>query len=107
MSMITHIDWSARNAKRVLGPRRVRSRLVVAEHSAHLEYQPYGVIGVIGPWNYPVPTPPGSLAYALAAGNAAVFKPSEYTPAVGQWLVDTFAEVVPEKPVLGIVYGLG
>ncbi len=104
---IEHIDWAARNAKRVLGPRRMRSRLILAEFSAHLEYQPYGVIGVIGPWNYPVLTPIGSAAYALAAGNAVVFKPSEYTPAVGQWLVDRFAEVVPEQPVFQAVHGLG
>ncbi|HEX2355528.1 MAG TPA: aldehyde dehydrogenase family protein [Micromonosporaceae bacterium] len=104
---IEHADWAARNAARVLGPRRVRSRLAVIEFSAHLEYQPYGVVGVIGPWNYPVITPLGSVAYALAAGNAVVFKPSEYTPAVGQWLVDAFAEIVPEQPVLQIVHGLG
>ncbi|MBY8873377.1 aldehyde dehydrogenase family protein [Micromonospora sp. PLK6-60] len=104
---IEHIDWAARNAGRVLGPRRVRSRLIVAEFSGHLEYQPYGVVGVIGPWNYPVFTPVGSAAYALAAGNAVVFKPSEYTPAAGQWLVDSFAEAVPEHPVLSAVHGLG
>jgi acyl-CoA reductase-like NAD-dependent aldehyde dehydrogenase len=107
IAAIEHIDWAARNARRVLKPRKVRSRLVVAEFSAHLEYQPYGVIGVIGPWNYPVFTPIGSIAHALAAGNAVVLKPSEYTPAVGQWLVDAFAEVVPEHPVLQIVHGLG
>jgi succinate-semialdehyde dehydrogenase / glutarate-semialdehyde dehydrogenase len=106
-SAIDHVDWSARHAKRVLGPRRKRSRLVVLEHSALLEYQPLGVVGVIGPWNYPVLTPLGSTAYALAAGNAVVLKPSEYTPAVGRWLVDTFAEVVPEQPVLQAVYGFG
>ncbi|MFC7545828.1 aldehyde dehydrogenase family protein [Plantactinospora sp. GCM10030261] len=107
VSAIDHIDWAARNAKRVLGHRRVRSRLLLAEFSAHLEYQPYGVVGVIGPWNYPVLTPLGSAAYALAAGNAVVLKPSEYTPAVGQWLVDSFAEVVGEAPVLQVVHGLG
>ncbi|NLU80545.1 aldehyde dehydrogenase family protein [Micromonospora sp. HNM0581] len=107
VTAVEHIDWAARNAQRVLGPRRVRSRLVLAEFSAHLEYQPHGVIGVIGPWNYPVFTPVGSIAYALAAGNAVVFKPSEYTPVVGQWLVDSFAEVVPEHPVLVAVHGLG
>lgn len=104
---IEHTDWAARNAKRVLGPRRVKSRLLVAEHAGHLEYQPYGVIGVIGPWNYPILTPLGPISGALAAGNAVVLKPSEYTPAVGQWLVDTFAEVVPEQPVLQAVHGLG
>ena len=104
---IEHIDWAARNAKRVLGPRRVRSRVMVMEHSGHLEYQPFGVVGVIGPWNYPILTPIGSIGGALAAGNAVVFKPSEYTPVVGQWLIDTFAEVVPEHPVLQAVHGLG
>ncbi|MBO4205234.1 aldehyde dehydrogenase family protein [Micromonospora echinofusca] len=107
ITAVEHIDWAARNARRVLGPRRVRSRLLLVEFGAHLEYQPYGVVGVIGPWNYPVFTPIGSAAYALAAGNAVVFKPSEYTPTVGQWLADTFAEVVPEHPVLQVVHGLG
>ncbi|PZF84919.1 aldehyde dehydrogenase family protein [Micromonospora deserti] len=107
VTAVEHVDWAARNARRVLGPRRVRSRLILAEFSAHLEYQPHGVVGVIGPWNYPVFTPIGSAAYALAAGNAVVLKPSEYTPAVGQWLVDTFAEAVPEQPVFTAVHGLG
>jgi acyl-CoA reductase-like NAD-dependent aldehyde dehydrogenase len=104
---IVHIDWAARNARRVLRPRRVRSGLVALNHAATLEYQPLGVVGVIGPWNYPVFTPMGSIAYALAAGNAVVFKPSELTPAVGAWLVSSFAEVVPERPVLQLVTGLG
>ncbi|WFE52095.1 aldehyde dehydrogenase family protein [Micromonospora sp. WMMD1155] len=107
VTAIEHIDWAARNAGRVLGPRRVRSRLILAEFSGHLEYQPHGVVGVIGPWNYPVFTPIGSAAYALAAGNAVVLKPSEYTPVVGQWLVDGFAEVVPEHQVFTAVHGLG
>jgi acyl-CoA reductase-like NAD-dependent aldehyde dehydrogenase len=107
LAAIEHIDWTARHAGKVLGQRRVRGRLVLAEHSAYLEYQPYGVVGVIGPWNYPVLTPIGSIASALAAGNAVVHKPSEYTPAVGKWLVDSFAEVVPEQPVFQAVYGLG
>ncbi|MET0423705.1 MAG: aldehyde dehydrogenase family protein [Actinoplanes sp.] len=104
---IEHLDWSAHHAKKVLGPRRTRTRLLLAEHSGHLEYQPYGVVGVIGPWNYPIVTPVGPISGALAAGNAVVFKPSEYTPIVGQWLVDTFAEIVPEQPVLQAVHGFG
>jgi succinate-semialdehyde dehydrogenase/glutarate-semialdehyde dehydrogenase len=107
VAAVEHLDWAARNAKKVLGPRRVRTRILVAEHSGHLEYQPYGVVGVIGPWNYPIVTPVGPISGALAAGNTIVFKPSEYTPIVGQWLADTFAEVVPEHPVLQVVHGLG
>jgi acyl-CoA reductase-like NAD-dependent aldehyde dehydrogenase len=102
-----HIDWAARNARKVLRPRRVRPGLVAINQAATVEYQPLGVVGVIGPWNYPVFTPMGSIAYALAAGNAVVFKPSELTPAVGEWLVSSFAEVVPEQPVLQLITGAG
>jgi acyl-CoA reductase-like NAD-dependent aldehyde dehydrogenase len=104
---VDHAAWAARHARKVLGPRRVGGSLMQPEYAAHLEYQPYGVIGVIGPWNFPVFTPFGSIAYALAAGNAVVFKPSEYTPAVGQFYVDVFHEVVPENPVLQVVHGTG
>jgi acyl-CoA reductase-like NAD-dependent aldehyde dehydrogenase len=104
---IVHIDWAAKNARKVLGPRRVRSGIVAINQASTLEYHPVGVVGVIGPWNYPVFTPMGSIAYALAAGNAVVFKPSELTPAVGGWLVSSFAEIVPDHPVLQLVTGFG
>ena len=104
---VVHIDWAARNARRVLGPRRVRSGIPAINLASSVEYPPLGVIGVIGPWNYPVFTPMGSIAYALAAGNAVVFKPSELTPATGGWLVSSFAEEVPEHPVLQLVTGAG
>ena len=104
---VDHIAWAAKHAPKVLGPRKVPAGLMMANQAATLEYQPFGVVGVIGPWNYPVFTPMGSIAYALAAGNAVVFKPSEFTPAVGKWLVDAFAEVVPEQPVLQLITGFG
>jgi acyl-CoA reductase-like NAD-dependent aldehyde dehydrogenase len=104
---IVHIDWAAKHAERVLGPRRVRSGLAGINQAATLEYQPLGVIGVIGPWNYPVFTPIGSIAYALAAGNAVVYKPSEYTTATGAWLVESFADIAGEQPVLQLVTGSG
>jgi acyl-CoA reductase-like NAD-dependent aldehyde dehydrogenase len=93
---IDHLAWAGAHARKVLGPRRVRAGLLAANHTAVLEYQPLGVVGVIGPWNYPVFTPMGSIAYALAAGNAVVFKPSEYTPAVGVWLADAWRDAVPD-----------
>jgi acyl-CoA reductase-like NAD-dependent aldehyde dehydrogenase len=104
---IDHIAWAARHARQVLRSRRVPSSLLQIEYSARLEYQPFGVVGVIGPWNYPVLTPLGSIGYALAAGNAVVFKPSEYTPAVGAWLAARFAEAVPEQPVFQTIFGTG
>jgi acyl-CoA reductase-like NAD-dependent aldehyde dehydrogenase len=108
---IVHIDWAAKHARRVLGPRRVRSGLTAINLASTVEYQPLGVVGVIGPWNYPVFTPIGSIAYALAAGNAVVFKPSELTPATGEYLVRSFGEALSvfgdASPVLQVVTGPG
>lgn len=104
---VEHIDWAAKHAARVLGRKSVAPGVLMSNYSASIRRVPYGVVGVIGPWNYPIFTPMGSIAYALAAGNAVVFKPSEFTPAVGQWIVESFAEVVPEHPVLQLVTGLG
>jgi len=104
---VVHIDWAAKNARKVLSPHKVRSGIVALNQASSVEYQPLGVVGVIGPWNYPVFTPVGSIVYALAAGNTVVFKPSEFTPAVGGWLVSSFAEVVPDYPVLQLVTGYG
>lgn len=104
---IDHLAWAARNARTVLGPRAVLPGLLMANQAASVEYRPLGVVGVIGPWNYPVFTPMGSIVYALAAGNAVVFKPSEYTPGVGSWLAQSLAEVVPEHDLLQAVTGFG
>lgn len=104
---VDHMHWAAKNARKVLGPKRVSSGVLMANQVSIAGYQPLGVVGVIGPWNYPVLTPLGSIVYALAAGNAVVFKPSEYTPAVGRWMADTFAEAVGDEPVFQVVTGLG
>ena len=100
---IDHLAWASGHARKVLKRHKVPSGLVMANQKATVEFRP---LGVIGPWNYPVFTPMGSIAYALAAGNAVVFKPSEYTPGIGLWLARTFAEAV-DRPVLQVVTGLG
>ncbi|MGH3930613.1 MAG: aldehyde dehydrogenase family protein [Pseudonocardiaceae bacterium] len=105
--VVAHLDWAARNAERVLRRRRVRSGLLMVQETSTVEYQPFGVIGVIGPWNYPAHTPMGSISYALAAGNAVVFKPSEFAPGVGHALAESLAEVVGEHPLLQVVTGFG
>lgn len=63
---------------------------------AELRPQPLGVIGIIAPWNYPLDLSLGPLVAALAAGNRAMIKPSEYTPALGillrELVKDCFAD---------------
>src|SRR4051812_48372957 len=48
---IDHLAWAGNHARKVLGPRKVGAGMLAANHAAYLEYQPMGVIGVIGPWN--------------------------------------------------------
>lgn len=104
---VDHVDWAAKHAEKTLGRRKVPAGMLGANQAATLAYQPLGVVGVIGPWNYPVFTPMGSIAYALAAGNTVVFKPSELTPGVGLVLADTLREVTPEHTLLEVVTGFG
>jgi acyl-CoA reductase-like NAD-dependent aldehyde dehydrogenase len=104
---IDHLAWIGSHARKVLGRRRVSPGLLLANQAASVEYLPLGVVGVIGPWNYPVFTPMGSIAYALGAGNAVVFKPSELTPGVGVWLAESLREVVPDHDLLQVVIGGG
>jgi acyl-CoA reductase-like NAD-dependent aldehyde dehydrogenase len=104
---IGHLAWAARNAREVLRTQTRKPGIVMLNMSATVERSPVGVVGVIGPWNYPIFTPMGSIAYALAAGNTVVFKPSEFTPGVGVWLANTFGEVAPDKNIFVVVTGLG
>lgn len=104
---LEHLRWAAHHAEEVLGSRSVTPSLLTLNHACRVEYRPFGVVGVIGPWNYPVFTPLGSISFALAAGNTVVFKPSEYTPGVGRWLAAAFARAVPEPGVFEVVTGDG
>jgi acyl-CoA reductase-like NAD-dependent aldehyde dehydrogenase len=103
---LSHLTYAATHAERALRPRNVLPGLL-ANMRATISYHPLGVVAVIGPWNYPLFTPMGSIAYALAAGNAVVFKPSELTPLVGQMCGETLAEAIPVPNLLQVVTGDG
>ncbi|WP_068273958.1 aldehyde dehydrogenase family protein [Aldersonia kunmingensis] len=109
MLTLEHIDWAAKNAKKVLSPQKVKPGSFMANHEAVIERRAYGVVGVIGPWNYPLYTPNGSIAYALAAGNTVVFKPSEYTVAIGRYYAEAFKKANPQLPagILEVLVGYG
>lgn len=66
---------------------------------SRIEYQPLGVVGVISPWNFPVNLTFGPLAGILAAGNRAMIKPSEFTPATSEVMAEMISEAWDEKEV--------
>jgi len=104
--VLNHLTHAANRAETLFAPRQVSSG-VLANFKSKVTYHPYGVIGVIGPWNYPIFTPTGSIAYALAAGNTVVFKPSELTPLSGKLLVECAQVAIPIPDVLQLVTGFG
>jgi acyl-CoA reductase-like NAD-dependent aldehyde dehydrogenase len=101
-----HLAWAAKHAEVTLRAQRRPSGLLMFNMKTIVERVPLGVVGVIGPWNYPIFTPMGSIAYALAAGNTVVFKPSEFTPGVGHWLAQKFDNIAPFADIFTTVTGL-
>ena len=71
-----------------------------------VRHKPHGVLAVLGPYNFPVHLPNGHIVPALIAGNTVVFKPSEKTPASGEFLVRCFHEAkIPEGAIRLLVGG--
>ena len=85
-------DYYASHAAELLQPERVpHHNPAVKAKSGWLHYEPYGVIAVISPWNYPLAVPLGQIIPAVVAGNAVVLKPSELTPWCGALVEELFA----------------
>jgi aldehyde dehydrogenase (NAD+) len=93
---IAPVTTEAKVAKKQLRswmkPTRVKVPMSVQPGKAWYQYEPLGVVLIIGPWNYPVHLVLAPLVGAIAAGNCAVLKPSEHTPACAALL----AELVPQ-----------
>jgi succinylglutamic semialdehyde dehydrogenase len=70
-----------------------------------VRHKPHGVLAVLGPYNFPAHLPNGHIVPALLAGNAIVFKPSEKTPAVGEFLVNMYREAGVPEGVVRLVQG--
>jgi aldehyde dehydrogenase (NAD+) len=85
-------------------PRRVRPTLTTLGTRARVLVQPRGRCLIIGPWNYPVNTLLGPLVSAIAAGNAVILKPSEFTPHVNAVVAELVAALFDPAEV-ALVHG--
>ena len=71
-----------------------------AQGTSAVRHKPHGVMAVLGPYNFPAHLPNGHIIPALIAGNCVVFKPSEKTPAVGEFLVSCYHKAgIPDDVV--------
>ncbi|MGL5336669.1 MAG: aldehyde dehydrogenase family protein, partial [Enterovibrio sp.] len=79
--VINNINYTLKNLKNWLKPSARHAGSLLAPAKVCVHYQPLGVIGIIVPWNFPVMLSMGPLVTAIAAGNRAMLKMSEFTPA--------------------------
>jgi acyl-CoA reductase-like NAD-dependent aldehyde dehydrogenase len=98
----------AKNAEHYLGDERVRSsNMLVKGKKLVVRYKPLGLIGVIGPWNYPLTNSFGDCIPALAAGNSVILKPSEVTPLTSLVMGEMLRDCGIPENVYQVATGLG
>src|SRR5215208_2211947 len=102
------LGYWAKSAPKHLKDEKVRSHSpFMLGRKLLVRYQPRGVIGVIGPWNYPLTNCFGDGLPALAAGNAVIFKPSEITPYSTMLMQECMREAGLPDGVMPVATGRG
>ncbi|HEU5428904.1 MAG TPA: aldehyde dehydrogenase family protein [Actinocrinis sp.] len=110
---IGNARWEAGNARDVLdyyagAPERLFGRQIPVPGGVDLTFkEPLGVVGVIAPWNFPMPIAAWGLAPALAAGNTVLLKPAELTPLTALRLADLALEAGLPPDVFQVLPGQG
>ncbi len=84
MPCIVNINYTIKRLNKWMKPQRRHAGLLLAPAKVEVHYQPLGVVGIMVPWNFPVMLSIGPLITALAAGNRAMIKLSEFTPNTNQ-----------------------
>jgi succinate-semialdehyde dehydrogenase/glutarate-semialdehyde dehydrogenase len=96
----------ARDAKRLLRPRRHRGVLPVAVGVTQIQH-PKGVVGFLAPWNYPLNLAVSDAIPALIAGNAVLIKPDVQTTLTAAWVIGLLLEAGLPEDVVRVVPGEG
>jgi len=102
------VRYQTRIARAELAPRRVpHSNPAVRAKSGWLQHEPYGVIGIVSPWNFPLAIPMAQIIPALLAGNAVVLKPSPLAASVGAAIGALCSEAGLPPKLVQVVQGGG
>ena len=98
--LISELNEAIRNLDYWMQPKTVTTNLANLPSKSYIQYEPLGVVLIIGPWNYPLQLLFTPLVGAIAAGNCVVLKPSEHTPATAAILKKIVEEVFNSNYVL-------
>lgn len=99
MTTVQAINYMVKNVRKWMRPSGRHVNMLFAPASNEVTYQPLGVIGIMVPWNYPIQLAVVPVATALAAGNRAMIKMSEFTPATNRALKDMLNDALDEEYV--------
>ena len=105
MPIVHSIDYLRKHLRRWMRPRRRHVAPHFLPGAARVVMQPLGVVGIVSPWNYPLSLCLTPLATALAAGNRAMVKPSEFTPRTSDLMAAMLREIFLEDTVAVIMGG--
>jgi len=97
--LFQELRGAMRHLERWMAPQRVPAPLSFTGSRAWIRPEPKGVVLIISPWNYPLYLTLGPLISAIAAGNCAVLKPSEFTPSASAFMRSLLADLFPETEV--------
>ena len=97
---VMQINYSLKRLKGWMRPARRHPGLLLAPARVEVHYQPLGVVGIMVPWNFPVMLSLGPLIGAIAAGNRAMIKLSEFTPHTNAALRTLLAQVFDDDEVV-------
>ena len=95
--LLEEIRFTMKHLKKWAKPRKVKSSLAQIGSKSMIYPEPYGVTLIISPWNYPFQLAVAPLIGAIAAGNCAVLKPSELTPATSELLGKMISNAFPPE----------
>ncbi|WP_257304128.1 aldehyde dehydrogenase family protein [Geothrix campi] len=95
--VISEIKEALRHLRRWMKPRRVPTPIGLFGSAGTIRHEPKGVVLIVSPWNYPIYLTLGPLVSAIAAGNCAILKPSEFTPHTNAFLRKLLAGLFPEE----------
>ncbi|HEY1537771.1 MAG TPA: aldehyde dehydrogenase family protein [Solirubrobacteraceae bacterium] len=102
------LTYWAKHAEDFLADERVSvSTLAVTGKKLVTRYEPLGLVGVIGPWNYPMLNSFGDCVPALMAGNSVILKPSEFTPLTSLLLAEGLEQAGLPAHVFQVATGRG
>ncbi len=101
MMSLDEIDYARKHLRRWMRPRRRSVNWTSRPARGELRVAPLGMVGIVSPWNYPLLLALAPLANAIAAGNRAMLKPSEFTPRTSALLARLVGEVfTPDQVVV-------